>query len=137
MARLGGVDPAALAVHAFVRDDKHAFEYRGERLVRFTLRRGRVHICPACLLDDIRGNPELAPELAIHTRAAWLIDVIKTCPVHDLGLAEVTNDMTPSSLHDFVHHVAPVECRAAYSYRRCRSSLRTYARAHLLIGPRF
>jgi hypothetical protein len=52
IARLGGVDAAALMRHAFVRDEQGC-EYRTERLVRTSLRRIRLNVCPACLLDDI------------------------------------------------------------------------------------
>jgi hypothetical protein len=108
IAELGGADPAALAAHAFVRGEKHDCRYRGERLVRPVLCRARVRICPRCLQEDIGGRPDLAPHLAAYNRGMWLLEAVKTCPRHHLGLVEVSNDPAPNSLHDFVHHVSPV-----------------------------
>jgi hypothetical protein len=107
IAGLGGVDTAALAAYAFVRGEKHAYEHRGQQFVRSTLRRRRIHVCPACLLNDIRSQPKLDPNLACYNRAAWIIDVIKTCPTHSIGLTEITADETPGSLHDFAHLIVP------------------------------
>jgi hypothetical protein len=135
IADLGGVDPAALAAYAFVRGEKHAYEHRGQNLVRSALRRGRVHVCPACLLNDIRHQPELVSDIACHNRAAWLIDVIKTCPTHCIGLTAITADVTAGSLHDFAHQIVPALphlVRFAHEApRRSPSALENYVMARL------
>ncbi len=106
IADLGGVAFADLIRHAFVRDGKLSYRHRNERVVRNTMRRNRIRVCPCCLSEDIRNNPGLAPKLAAHNRAPWLIDAIRTCPAHNLKLVEVGNDLAPGYLHDFAHHMA-------------------------------
>jgi hypothetical protein len=135
IAQLGGVDPAALAAHAFVRGEKHSCTYRGERLVRPVLCRVRVRICPRCLQEDIGARPDLVPHLAVYNRGPWLIEAVKTCPRHNLGLVEVSNDPVPGAMHDFVHHVSPVLGRldrlAEKAPRRPPSGLENYVLARL------
>jgi hypothetical protein len=135
ISRLGGVDPAALAAHSFIRGKKHAFEHRGERLVRNALRRSWVHVCPACLIGDIRNDPTLAPKLAVYHRSTWLIGAIKTCAIHDIGLVRITADLAPKNLHDFSHHAEPavphLDQLAEQAPRRRPSGLETYALSRL------
>jgi hypothetical protein len=135
IARLGGVDPVALTANAFIKLAKQDFEYRGERLVRHTLRRIRVHVCPACLIDDIHRNPKLAPKLAVNNRAAWMIDAIHTCPAHDIGLVQVAIETNAHALHDFVHQIEPALDRlkrlAAKAPRRRPTGLENYVIARL------
>ncbi len=106
LADKGGVAAADLMTHAFIRGQNHAFTYRGEQLMRFSLRRKRVVVCPHCLAEDI-ANSNRKPHLAAYGRAIWQIDAIKTCPVHQTALVEVADDMTASTIHEFTHYVAP------------------------------
>ena len=139
IARLGGVDPTALAASAFVKCAKQNFEHRGERLIRRSLRRSRVHVCPACLLDDIRSHPKLASELAVHNRAAWMIDAIQTCAVHDAGLVQVADEVDPHKIHDFAQLAAQSLPRlgrlAARAPRRRPTGLENYIMARLAGEP--
>jgi hypothetical protein len=107
LADKGGVASADLMAHAFIHGQKHAFTYRGEQLMRFSLRRKRVAVCPHCLTDDI-ANSNRKPHLAVYGRAIWQIDCSKTCLVHQIALAVVADDMDPASMHEFTHHVAPI-----------------------------
>ena len=107
LADKGGIAAADLMAHAFIHGQKHAFTYRGEQLMRFSLRRKRVAVCPWCLAEDI-ANSDRKPYLAVYGRAIWQIDCIKTCPVHQIALAVVADDMEAATLHEFTHHVAPV-----------------------------
>ncbi len=135
IAELGGVDPAELAAHAFVRGEKHSCRYRGERLVRPVLCRVRVRVCPRCLQEDIGARPNFAPRVAVYNRGPWLIEAVKTCPRHNLGLVEVSNDAAPNDLHDFVHHVSPVlgglDQLAERALRRPPNGLENYIMARL------
>ena len=107
LADKGGVAAADLMAHAFVHGQNHAFSYRGEQLMRFSLRRKRVAVCPHCLSDDI-ANSNRKPHIAVYGRAIWQIDSVKTCPVHQTALVEIADDMDAATLHEFTHHVAPV-----------------------------
>ena len=104
IADKGGADVDDLMAYAFVRCAERRFEHRGEFLVRASLRRSRICICPVCLLEDICRNPDIAPHIAIYGRAAWLVDTIRTCPAHHRALVEIADDMTPARLHDFAYH---------------------------------
>ena len=132
IADLGGVCGADLAAHAFVRIDNQKRDYlhRGQRLVRSALCRGRVRVCPRCLLDDIAARSSLDPALAVFGRSSWLIEAVKTCFEHALGLVEISADMAPSSLHDFVAHATPALARldrlAATATGRETSGLERY-----------
>lgn len=107
IAELGGTEAAALQASAFVATGPATWTYRGEELVRPSLRRARIAICPACALADIKDSPSLKPRAAVYGRAAWLIDAVKTCLVHRIGLVVVSEDLGAQRLHDFALHVAP------------------------------
>src|SRR5260370_13971187 len=66
----------------------------------------RFGVCPECIKHDI-ANTNCQPQLAPYGRALWQIDAIKTCPIHDLALVTIAEDMTPGQMHDFAHHAAP------------------------------
>lgn len=135
IAELGGVPATALQDAAFVATAPATWSYRGEALVRPSLRRARVAICAACAIADIKNAPDLKPRFAIYGRPAWLIDAIKTCPVHELGLSIVSEDLGPQRLHDFVVHVAPAIDRlpqlAAAAPRRPIGALEHYILSRL------
>lgn len=105
VAAKGGVDPAALAEYALVKTDEHRYQLRGQALVRKSLRRAAVAVCPKCLAGDIAAAPHLRPELAAFQRAHWQIAAVKTCPVHNVPLVTAVKDMTPHLLHDWSHHL--------------------------------
>jgi hypothetical protein len=134
VAAKGAVPAADLAANAFVRLDGLAFEHRGEQLTRSHLRRKRVAICPACLSDDI-ARADKQPRLAAYGRAIWQIGTVDTCPIHGTALAIIADDLTPSALHDFVHHVSPVladlDRLAEAAAHRQPTSLQAYVLARL------
>ena len=129
IADKGGVPAADLGANAFVRTEWATYLHRGERLLRTSLRRKNVAVCPACLKDDIAAS-NLRPELAAFGRAAWQIDAVKTCAVHDSALVIVSDDMTPGTLHDFTQHVGPalanLDLLAGHAERRQPTGLETY-----------
>jgi TniQ len=106
IADKGGVPAAALQANAFVRTQWATYLHRGERLLRTSLRRKNVAVCPLCLKADIAAS-NLRPQLAVFGRASWQLDAVKTCPVHKVAFVTVSTDLTPGFLHDFAHHVGP------------------------------
>jgi hypothetical protein len=129
IADKGGVPAADLGANAFVRTESENYLHRGERLLRPSLRRKNVAVCPACLKDDIAAS-NLRPQLAVFGRADWQIDAVKNCAVHDSALIVVSDDMTPGKMHDFAYQVGPVlanlDMLAGQAERRQSTGLETY-----------
>jgi hypothetical protein len=105
VAAKGGVDPDLLGQHAFVRTGERRYTFRGEVLVRSSLRRFVVAVCPHCLVGDMAATTYRWPHAAAVGRALWQIDAMKTCLVHSSPLVVIAEDLTPSTLHDFSYHV--------------------------------
>jgi TniQ len=104
LAALGGIEPDRILANAFMKSGPLQWTYRGEILHRTTLRRARIALCPACALADIEATPQLAPEAAAYGRAAWLLDIIRVCPVHRIPLASADQARGTLLLHDFAQH---------------------------------
>ncbi|PPQ39555.1 TniQ protein [Rhodoblastus acidophilus] len=114
---------------AIVREGDAIFRLRDERLLKPALRRDKLHVCPACLSDDIAASGR-APEVAAYGRVHWLLGAIRTCPVHEMALVDAVAGATPSKLHDFALLMAPavadLDGLAEHAARRAPSSLETY-----------
>jgi len=108
IAAKAGIAPEALAANAFVKTGERRYLLRGQDLVRGSLRRATVAICPKCLAGDIAAAPNLRTELAPYQRALWQIAAVKTCPIHSTPLVILDKDLTPSLLHDWSRHVRKV-----------------------------
>lgn len=100
-----GADAAVMAENAFVKTAARRYVHRGQELVRDSLRRATVVVCPKCLVEDLDAGPASRPDIAACQRARWQIAALKTCAIHNTPLVVVGNDMTPSTLHDWSHHV--------------------------------
>lgn len=135
IADLAGADAEALLDSAFVKSGQLQWTYRGHVLHRSVLRRERITICPACALADIQAEPKLRPQSAIYGRVAWLLDPVRTCPVHRTPLVPATGDLTTQWLHDFAHHAGQSLPRLAgldaVGRRQNPGPLETYAFARL------
>lgn len=94
--------------NAFVKVGERRYLLRSEEIVRGSLRRTAVAICPKCFANDIVDAPELHAELAPYQRALWQITAIKTCSVHTTPLLVLDKNLTPSLLHDWSRHVSKV-----------------------------
>jgi TniQ len=139
VAAKGGVAPEALAANAFVKTGERRYLLRGEALVRGSLRRATVAICPKCLAGDIADAAGLRAELAPYQRARWQIAAVKMCPIHATPLAVLEKDLTPNLLHDWSHHVAKVLPQLARlvtdAATRPLTGLETYVAMRVVHGP--
>jgi hypothetical protein len=135
VAGLARVDTNALQNTAFVKSGHWCWVHRGMELHRTVLRRGHTAICPACALADIDANPVLRPNAAVYGRAAWLLDPLRTCPVHRVSLSIVPLDHTLQRMHDFAHSAGVLLPRvadlAASGEQRDLGALETYVIARL------
>ncbi|MCJ2030446.1 TniQ family protein [Methylobacterium sp. J-043] len=105
LAELTNVPADALQASA-IRRDGDAFTFRGQTMLRPTMRRSRYFACPVCLADDIAGS-HLAPECAAYGRAIWQFAPIRACPEHGIALQPVGEARLPSEFHDFGRGVRP------------------------------
>jgi hypothetical protein len=105
LAELTGANLGLLCAEAIVRDG-NSYRLGQERFLKSTLRRDRLHVCPACLSDDVQGS-NLDPACAARGRTIWLLNHIETCAKHGLGLLEIARGAGPHSLHDFALLVGP------------------------------
>jgi hypothetical protein len=139
VAAKGGVEPVELAANAFVKTGERRYQLRGEELVRGSLRRVAVAICPKCLASDIADASHMRPALAPYQRTIWQIAAIKTCPVHNTPLAVLEKDLTPSLLHDWSQDVSkalPNLARlVADAETRPLTGLETYVTMPVTLGP--
>ncbi|WP_237478167.1 TniQ family protein [Lichenibacterium dinghuense] len=108
LAEVAGVQSEALTANAFV--DENAFlAFRGERLLASQVRRHRMRFCPHCLRHDIAsGDGWRNGEASVHGRAAWLIEQVRTCPVHSVALVTMEPSTDRDEIHDVARRLAPV-----------------------------
>jgi hypothetical protein len=135
IAAKGGVDPETLGQHAFLRIGERRYTFRGEVLVRSSLRRFVVAVCPQCLADDMAATSYRWPHVAMAGRASWQIDCIKNCQLHMCPLVAIAEDLTLGTLHDFSHHVgkaiARIDRLAKQTEHRPVTGLESYVIARL------
>jgi hypothetical protein len=129
-AALARVDANSLQNTAFVKSGAQCWTYRKIELSRAVLRRDRIVLCPACALADIKSEPHLRPNAAVYSRAAWLLDRLRTCPIHRIPLFVARTELTKGQRHDFAHYVGVVAphlaALAASSDQRDLSALESY-----------
>ena len=105
LAELTNVPADALQANA-IRRDGDAFTFRGQVMLRPTMRRSRYFACPVCLADDI-AKSKFPPECAVYGRAIWQFAPIRACPEHGIALQPVGEARLPSEFHDFGRGVRP------------------------------
>ena len=100
LAALTGADRAALRRHALVRKGDRTWTLNGEVVDWHMLRRLNARVCPVCLIADAAAGR------SAHCRTSWLIEQIRTCPVHAVGLVALRalggQGVARWQLHDFV-----------------------------------
>lgn len=100
LANLARVDAEPLLREAFVSDEtKQRFTHKGQTLVRHSLTRNRVRMCPACMHEDIEAR-DYRLSARSHRRSEWIVRGVRTCDRHGMGLVELGRIDVPSSLHD-------------------------------------
>lgn len=103
LASLANLSLGPISDAAIVRKDSE-FSLRGQGLVKPTLRRARVVVCPRCLANDL--SEDRKPWM-VSGRVSWSLDPIRTCRHHRVALSEVANANAPGLLHDFARLVTP------------------------------
>lgn len=127
LAELTGFRTAELDTNAIWRGSKTT-TLRGEKLLRTSIRRAHVFICPTCLKADIQGS-KLPPDQAAYGRIFWRLAALHTCPAHGVALREIAH-ADAASLYDFsllvrprLHELDQLEASAS---RRPASGLERY-----------
>ena len=89
-----GADLEELARWTPTMVSKNRFTLNGEMISSFRSRRIRLRLCPACAEEDMASAPDLAPDAAVGVRAFALVESIRTCPFHGLGLVQIADRFT-------------------------------------------
>jgi len=128
LASLAGVSQEALIKDA-LRREGDVWSLNGERIPKTSLRRERIFVCPHCLRDDIASS-SLPADIAIYGRTRWQIAHLRTCPTHNVALAEAANKEKTSEGHDFALLVGPrvqsLTEGGNWLHQRAPSPLETY-----------
>jgi len=99
-------DFGRLAATATVKISERRYAIGDQILTRDTLSRKTLRVCPHCLAQDIesgRGPEKIRP----YGRLRWLIEPIRTCREHEVGLISVSTDEHPQRVHDFAMLLQP------------------------------
>ena len=102
LADFAGVSRDRLLLEAFTRkgsEKTHGFRHKGQDLLRSSLVRNRVRMCPACMAEDIDRLDCRLPARP-HRRSMWLIRGVRTCAKHNMALAVVGKLDGPHIIHD-------------------------------------
>lgn len=96
----------ALRATATVRTSGRHYAIGEQILTRETLCRAAVRVCPHCLALDIETGRGPNSTRAFG-RLNWLIEPLRTCPEHEVGLVTISDDRRAARLHDFAMQVQP------------------------------
>lgn len=100
LARLAEVDAEAIGREAFVRIGRERrYLHKGHEFLISNLSRDRVRVCPACLEEDVSRH-DFRVVARPYRRSTWLIDYVRTCPVHGLSLVTVGTGSMVARRHD-------------------------------------
>jgi hypothetical protein len=127
LAELTGIRRPDLEKNA-IHSGSKATSLRGEKLLRPSIRRSQVLVCPECLKADVQGS-RLPAEQAAYGRIMWRVVAVQTCPVHGLALVEIAR-ADAASIYDFSLLVRPhlqgLDRLATTATRRPASGLEYY-----------
>lgn len=103
LADLTGQDFGTFMSASFMRfSDRRRYLHRGEVLVQHCLSRDRVRACPVCLAEDLETG-DMRVEARPYRRSIWIVEAIRTCPVHGIELIELGTGTTALRTHDIQH----------------------------------
>lgn len=129
LARLAGVDAAALRRSAVRFHDRRSMTFRGEALSTHAIHRGRPRICPVCVAEDL-SNSTVPASAAAHCRTLWTLAALRTCTIHRVALIEIGLAPEMETSGEFTRRIAPclqdVERLAVSAVRQDPSDLETY-----------
>lgn len=99
-------DEATLKANSTVNQGRLRYSVRGQVLTREVLSRKKVRICPHCVSNDIEvGHGPLS--CRPYGRLQWIVEPLRTCPLHGVGLVTVSDQRRPARFHDFAQLVQP------------------------------
>jgi hypothetical protein len=106
LARRCRADEVTLKANATVNKGRLRYSVRGQALTREVLSRKKVRICPHCVSSDIEvGHGPLS--CRPYGRLQWIVEPLRTCPLHGVGLVTVSDQRRPARFHDFSELVQP------------------------------
>ncbi len=128
LSELSGTDLPRLIDQSIVRVDK-TYSFRDERMLRSTLNRSRIFVCPVCIANDLRDDHDIETVRA-YGRTHWMFEPIRTCEVHDRSLVELASTDRPHFTHDFSYltqnEIGRLDAVSALSVHRKMSAFERY-----------
>lgn len=130
LAELSGVERIHFDRHGVVCQSAlgswRTYKINGNHITLKQLFRGRLRVCPQCLLADREEGGPFAPA----GRSYWQISSIRTCAIHNIVLLDLPDAEFPRDMHDFAARVRDhwplVEAGAANCNERVASSFERY-----------
>lgn len=98
LAALSGVSAKALIHNGTSVENTH-WRIRGQLMLKSSMQRTSVRLCPACIGDHLREGSEP------YGRIEWQIVSIRTCAKHDLAILEAIDAPHAQYTHDFAYLV--------------------------------
>ncbi len=106
LARRTHSDFGQLAAGSITKTGERRYSFGGQALVRESLSRKTLCVCPRCLnhdMDEQDGPPGPRP----FGRTPWILGSVRTCPEHRIGLVTISKDDHPHRVHDSAALVQP------------------------------
>jgi hypothetical protein len=94
--------PVGLLTRSAITRTEVGYEFRGQSLLRQSLRRSRVAVCPRCLAEDLADG---RPPWHASGRVEWLLTPIRTCHRHGVTLVEAAHVTSAHAIHDFARNI--------------------------------
>lgn len=137
LAMLAGLDPDTILAASVRKVDEGRFRLRGQDLTVPVMRRRRPWLCPICARSDVKESGR-RPAEAVHCRATWTIEQIRTCPEHGVTLLDLPSGPKGPAGHDqgivFRHAFENLEEHFLAARHRQPSDLEWYLLRRLEFG---
>jgi len=114
------VDVQSLTKASIVKVGERRYRFCEQDIVRDSLARSTMRICPHCLVEDLNAGdgPE---DVRPYGRTLWQVGPIRTCPRHNAALVQVADDNNPHRVHDFLQLIKPSLRRLTELVRQSKS----------------
>lgn len=111
LASISGAKPARLIENA-VRREVDGWRVRGQLMLKSSMQRTSVRLCPACIAEDLARTASRG-DVQVQGRLHWQVVSIRTCHMHDMAIVDAIAAPHAHLAHDFAQLVVPAATRLA------------------------